>query len=96
MRSIARIRSCQGTSLARLTVGIPVGGVNAAGALRASYVLGRLNADPSGSAVVTCGASSPRGTANSDVVSASPPVLWTASPLGRANSEVISDVDSPS
>ena len=32
---IERIRSCQGTSLVRLTTGIPVGGVKAGGALRA-------------------------------------------------------------
>jgi len=32
IRSIVRIRSCQGTSLVRLTTGMPVGGVNAGGA----------------------------------------------------------------
>jgi hypothetical protein len=34
MRSMVRIRSCQGASLMRLTAGIPFGGVNAGGASR--------------------------------------------------------------
>jgi hypothetical protein len=32
MRSIVRIRSCQGASFVRLMTGIPAGGVNAGGA----------------------------------------------------------------
>ncbi len=90
MRSMVRIRSCQGTSLVRLTTGIPLGGVNAVGACFALYVLGVVNADPSGSAEGACGTSIPSGRANSDVVSASAPaVRWKASPSGIANSDVV-------
>jgi hypothetical protein len=74
MRSMVRIRSCQGASFGSRIAGNPSAGVKAAGDSFAEYVEGGANADPSGSA----GASgvSPGGRANSDVV------CWSSSVPG--------------
>lgn len=83
IRSIVRIRSCQGASLVSRTIGMPCAGVNAGGCCCALYPLGGTKADDSVSDPEPCPEPEAEPWPGPEAADGS-----LCRPAGRANSDV--------